>query len=100
MTRRSIKQSPHLSNAGQRLSYLEPKLRLEIGSKLDSRDSSEALISILRSTLFLLEHYGYGGHDPSLSELQRSIGRAIRNLQPESPADNGSSNGMNSLDLQ
>ena len=68
--------------------------------KVDSRDTSEALISILRSTSFLLEHYGYGGHDPSMSELQRSIKGAIHNLQPESPADGGSSDGLNSLDLQ
>jgi hypothetical protein len=61
--------------------------------------SSEALISILRSTSFLLDHYGYRGHDPSLSELQRSIGLAIRQLQAESPADNTSSNGFNRLDL-
>jgi len=47
---------------------------------------SEALISILRSTSFLLQHYGYGGHDPSLSELQGSIGNAIRQLQAESSA--------------
>ena len=50
-----------------------------------SQNSSEALISILRSTSFLLEHYGYDGHDPSRSELQRSILRAISNLQPETP---------------
>jgi hypothetical protein len=50
---------------------------------VDDRKSSEALISILRSTSFLLEHYGYGGHDPSLRELQRTILRAISNLQPE-----------------
>ena len=49
---------------------------------MESRNSSEVLISILRSTSFLLEHYGYGGHDPSLSELQRSLLRAIGNLQP------------------
>lgn len=52
---------------------------------MDSRESSEALISILRSTSFLLEHYGYGGHDPSINELQRTIRRAISNLQPETP---------------
>ena len=54
---------------------------------MESRDSSEVLISILRSTSFLLEHYGYGGHDPSLGELQRTLVRAIGNLQPATPAD-------------
>jgi len=34
-----------------------------------------------------LEHYGYGGHDPSLGELQRTLVRAIGNLQPATPAD-------------
>jgi len=34
-----------------------------------------------------LEHYGYGGHDPSLSEVQRTLLRAIGNLQPEAGAD-------------
>jgi len=52
-----------------------------------SYKSSEALISILRSKSFLLQHYGYGGHDPSLSNLQRSIGNAIHQLQAESLAD-------------
>jgi len=54
---------------------------------VDDRRSSDALISILRSTSYLLEHYGYAGHDPSLSELQRSIRCAIKNLHPESPPD-------------
>ena len=54
---------------------------------MDDRRSSEALISILRSTSYLLEHYGYAGHDPSLSEVQRTLLRAIGNLQPEAGAD-------------
>jgi hypothetical protein len=62
---------------------------------VDSRESSEALISILRSTSFLLEHYGYDGHDPSKSELQRSILRAISNLQPETPVDGIPANRFN-----
>jgi hypothetical protein len=44
-------------------------------------DSPEILISVLRSTSFLLQHYGYTGHDPSLSELQRSLGLAISQLE-------------------
>jgi hypothetical protein len=32
-----------------------------------SYNSSEILISVLRSTSFLLEHYGYSKHDPSLA---------------------------------
>jgi hypothetical protein len=45
--------------------------------------SSEILIGVLRSTSSLLEHYGYCGHDPSLSELQRSLGRAITQLEAQ-----------------
>ena len=41
----------------------------------------EILIGVLRSTSFLLEHYGYSGHDPSLNELQRSFGRAMSQLE-------------------
>ena len=62
---------------------------------MDSYKSSEALISVLRSTSFLLEHYGYDGHDPSMSELQRSIRRAISNLHPEIPVDGISANRFN-----
>lgn len=87
-----------MSNAVQRFSRPEPRIWLEIRLKVDSRESSEALISILRSTSFLLEHYGYGGHDPSMSELQRSIKGAIHNLQPESTAEGGPSNGLTTLD--
>ena len=61
---------------------------------MHSYKPSEALISILRSTSFLLHHYGYGGHDPSLSELQGSIGNAIRQLQAESPAAGESAEGV------
>lgn len=67
---------------------------------MDSHNSSEALISILRSTSFLLEHYGYSGHDPSMTELQRTIARAISNLQPESPAGGDPSKGSDSLVVQ
>ena len=65
---------------------------------MHKHDSSEALITILRSTLLLLEHYDYNGHDPSFSELQRSIGRAIRQLQAQSPADDVSVNGFDRPD--
>jgi hypothetical protein len=47
----------------------------------------EILISVLRSTSFLLEHYGYSGHDPSLSELQRSLGRAVVQLEIQAQGD-------------
>jgi hypothetical protein len=50
-------------------------------------NSDEILISVLGSASFLLEHYGYSGHDPSLSELQRSLGRAIAQLEAQAPAD-------------
>jgi len=62
---------------------------------VDSGKSSEALISILRNTSFLLEHYGYGGHDPSLSELQRTLLRAISNLQPTAPPGDFAANRSN-----
>ena len=74
--------------------------KLEIGTRVDSHESSEALIGILRSTLFLLQHYGYGGHDPSLTELQRSIGSAIRQLHAEEPAAHDLAQGVHHLDLQ
>jgi len=50
-------------------------------------NSPEILVSVLRSTSFLLEHYGYSGHDPSLSELQRSLERATAQLEAQVPAD-------------
>jgi hypothetical protein len=50
-------------------------------------NSSEILISVLRSTSFLLEHYGYSGHDPSLSKLRRSLSRAMEQLEAKAPAD-------------
>jgi hypothetical protein len=65
-----------------------------------SHKSSQALITILRSTSLLLEHYDYRGHDPSLSELQRSIGNAIRQLQADSSANDVSVNGFDRLDLR
>ena len=39
------------------------------------------LIYVLRSTSYLLELYGYSGRNPTLSELQHMIGRAISNLE-------------------
>lgn len=63
---------------------------------MHSNEPPEILISVLRSTSFLLEHYGYGGHDPSLSELQRSLARAIHELQTEMPPDNRESNAFES----
>lgn len=54
---------------------------------------------ILRSTLLLLEHYDYNGHDPSLSELQRAIGNAILQVQAATPADDSSASGFDRLDL-
>jgi hypothetical protein len=48
---------------------------------MHSYNASEILIGVLRSASFLLGHYGYSGHDPSLSELQRSLGRAMSQLE-------------------
>jgi hypothetical protein len=56
-----------------------------------SYNSSEILISVLRSASFLLQHYGYGGHDPSLGELQRSLGLAVSQLEAQMPTENASS---------
>jgi hypothetical protein len=56
-----------------------------------SYNSSEILISVLRSASFLLQHYGYNGHDPSLSELQRSLGLAVSQLEAQMPTENASS---------
>ena len=47
---------------------------------MNAYPTSEILITVLRSTSFLLEHYGYGGQDPSLSELQHALGLAIAQL--------------------
>jgi hypothetical protein len=46
---------------------------------MHSYNSSEILVSVLRSTSFLLGHYCYSGHDPPLSELQRSLGARCPN---------------------
>jgi hypothetical protein len=50
----------------------------------------EILITILRSTSFLLEYYGYSGQDPSLGELQRSLGRAMAQLELQARAGGAS----------
>ncbi len=57
---------------------------------------SEILISVLRSTSFLLQHYGYNGHDPSLSELQRSLARAMAQLEAQVPANYSALNAFES----
>jgi hypothetical protein len=67
---------------------------------MHSHSSSEALIGILRSTSFLLKHYGYDGHDPSLTDLERSIGSAIRQLQLVQSGAHGLAQGVHHLDLQ
>ncbi len=54
---------------------------------MPSYNSPEILICVLRSTSFLLEHYAYSGHDPSLNELQRSLSRAVSQLESQTPAD-------------
>ena len=76
----------------QKLGFSQKQVRMY------KHDSSEALITILRSTLLLLEHYDYNGHDPSLSELQRSIRNAIREVQAAPPVDGSSANGFDRLD--
>ena len=48
---------------------------------MNAYPTSEILITVLRSTSFLLEHYGYGGQDPSMCELQQTLGRAMTQLE-------------------
>jgi hypothetical protein len=72
---------------GQHLFTSEPKIRTAAGPQMGSYNSSEILISVLRSTSFLLEHYGYSKHDPSLSELQLSLQRATERLAVEARTD-------------
>jgi len=55
-----------------------------------SYTSSEILVSVLRSASFLLQHYGYNGHDPSLGELQRSLGLAMSQLETQMPTEDAS----------
>jgi len=60
-------------------------------------EPNEILVSVLRSASFLLEHYGYSGQDPSLSELQRTLGRARDQLEVQAARiDDGSPNGFES----
>ena len=63
---------------------------------MHSYNSSEILISVLRSTSFLLGHYGYNGHDPSLSELQRSLGHAMSQLEVQMRIEGKSPNAFES----
>jgi hypothetical protein len=50
-----------------------------------SNEPSETLITLLRSTSILLEHYGYSEHDPTLGEIQSFLGRAIARLEAAAP---------------
>jgi hypothetical protein len=43
------------------------------------------IITLLRSTSILLEHYGYSEHDPTLGEIQSFLGRAIARLEAAAP---------------
>jgi len=63
---------------------------------MNAYPTSEILITVLRSTSFLLKHYGDVGHDPSLSELQRTLGRAMAHLEGQSRAAQASTNGADS----
>lgn len=48
---------------------------------MSHHSSSTVLISVLRNTSYLLEHYDDTSRDPTLSELQHLIGRAIVNIE-------------------
>ena len=66
------------------------------GRQRGNYNSAEILISVLRSTSFLLEHYGYNKHDPSLSELQLSLQRATERLAVQARTDNETLNPIES----
>ena len=53
-----------------------------------SNEPSATLITLLRSTSILLEHYGYSEHDPTLGEIQSFLGRAIARLEAAAPDPN------------
>jgi hypothetical protein len=48
-------------------------------------EPSATLITLLRSTSTLLEHYGYSEHDPTLREIRSFLGRAIARLEAAAP---------------
>jgi hypothetical protein len=50
-----------------------------------SNEPSATLVTLLRSTSILLEHYGYCEHDPTLGEIQSFLGRAIARLEAAAP---------------
>jgi hypothetical protein len=53
-----------------------------------SNEPASTIITLLRSTSVLLEHYGYSEHDPTLSELQFILQRAVARLEAtERPSD-------------
>ena len=62
---------------------------------MNAYPTSEILITVLRSTSFLLKHYDYDGHNPSLSELQQTLGRAMTQL--EAHAQHESNNTVEAL---
>jgi hypothetical protein len=48
---------------------------------MKANPASQALITVLRSTSFLLKHYRYDDCDPSLSELLHTLGLAVARLE-------------------
>jgi hypothetical protein len=56
-----------------------------MGHPMMSNEPSSTIITLLRSTSILLEHYGYSEHDPTLSEIQGFLGRAIARLEAAAP---------------
>ena len=50
-----------------------------------SNEPNATLITLLRSTSILLEHYGYSERDPTLGEIQCFLGRAIARLEAAAP---------------
>jgi hypothetical protein len=58
-----------------------------MGHPLMSNEPSSTIITLLRSTSLLLEHYGYSEYDPTLSDIQYLLARAVARLEAAGPSD-------------
>ena len=59
---------------------------------MKANPASQALITVLRSTSFLLKHYRYDDCDPSLSELLHTLGLAVARLEAKQERSTDQSN--------
>lgn len=64
-----------------------------------NNERSTDLVRALRNTSSLLEHYGYSGHYPTLSELQHLLGRAIANIEDAAIAAHARPSNLDSVGL-